>query len=55
MSFRDLQATASTFTLQATPVGGQAGDRCGSLTLTNTGLKGVTGADAGVTWQACWR
>lgn len=48
-------ATASTFTLRATPVGGQASDRCGSLTLTNTGLKGVTGADAGVTWQTCWR
>lgn len=48
-------ATASTYTLQAAPVGAQAGDRCGSFTLTNTGLKGVTGAEAGVTWQDCWR
>lgn len=47
-------ATGSTFTLQAAPIGSQADDKCGSLTLTNTGLKGVTGQDAGVTWQNCW-
>ena len=47
-------ATASTFQLQATPVGAQADDECGALSLTNTGVKGVVGADAGVTWQDCW-
>lgn len=47
-------ATGSTYTVQAAPVGQQANDECGTLTLTNTGLKGVTGADAGVTWQQCW-
>lgn len=47
-------ATASTFTLRATPVGGQTSDDCGSLSLSNTGVKGVIGADAGVTWQDCW-
>jgi type IV pilus assembly protein PilE len=47
-------ATASTFSVQAAPVGQQASDKCGTLTLTNTGLKGVTGASAGVTWQDCW-
>ena len=47
-------ATASTFTLQAVPTGPQAGDRCGTLTLTNTGVKNVSGADSGVTWEACW-
>ncbi|MCH8866852.1 MAG: type IV pilin protein [Proteobacteria bacterium] len=47
-------ATASTFTLQATPTGAQADDKCGSFTLTNTGLKNVTGQDAGVVWQDCW-
>ena len=46
--------TGSTFTLQAAPVGVQADDKCGTMTLTNTGLKGVTGQDAGVTWQDCW-
>lgn len=47
-------ATASTFTVQAAPVGRQANDECGTLTLTNTGLKGITGAAAGVTWGECW-
>jgi type IV pilus assembly protein PilE len=46
--------TGSTFTLQAAPVGAQADDKCGTMTLTNTGLKGVTGEHAGVTWQDCW-
>jgi type IV pilus assembly protein PilE len=47
-------ATGSTYALQATPIGPQAGDKCGSLTLSNTGLKGVTGQSAGVVWQDCW-
>lgn len=47
-------ATASTYTIRATPIGLQADDKCGTLTLTNTGLKGVTGQASGVTWQDCW-
>ncbi len=47
-------ATGSTFTLQAVPVGPQADDKCGTLTLTNTLFKDVTGQDAGITWQDCW-
>lgn len=47
-------ATASTYTVQAAPTGAQVKDKCGTLTLTNTGLKGITGASAGVTWQDCW-
>jgi len=47
-------ATGSTYALQAAPIGPQAGDKCGSLTLSNTGLKGVTGQSAGVTWDDCW-
>lgn len=47
-------ATASTYTVQAAPVGRQTADKCGTLTLTNTGLKGVSGAKAGVTWDECW-
>ena len=45
--------TNSTFMLTATPVAGkaQANDSdCTSLTLTNTGIKGGTGADP----TACW-
>lgn len=46
--------TASTFSLLATGQNDQANDKCGNLTYTNTGAKGVTGADAGITWQDCW-
>lgn len=48
-------ATASTYALSAVPVGDQTSDKCGTLTFSNTGLKGVTGAAAGVTWQQCWK
>lgn len=48
-------ATGATYSLAATPTGVQIDDRCGTLTLTNVGLKGVTGAEAGTTWQECWR
>lgn len=47
-------AAASTYTLNAAPTGAQTGDKCGTLTLTNTGVKGVATASAGVTWQQCW-
>ena len=50
-------ATASTFTLSAVPISGsaQATDKCGTLTLTSTGQRGITGGATGVTWQDCWR
>lgn len=47
-------ATGSTYTVQAAPTGQQASDKCGTLTLTNTGLKGISGATAGVTADQCW-
>ncbi|MBI1904768.1 MAG: type IV pilin protein [Rhodocyclales bacterium] len=46
--------TATTFTIQATPTISQAGDKCGSLTLTHAGVKGVIGAKPGVTAEQCW-
>ncbi|MDJ0758577.1 MAG: type IV pilin protein [Woeseiaceae bacterium] len=48
------QANASQFTLRATPTGAQTGDRCGIFTLTNTGVKNIASAAAGVEWEACW-
>ena len=45
---------ASTYTLHATRAGAQANDRCGTLTLTHTGARGVTGAATGVTAADCW-
>jgi len=47
-------ATASTFTVQAAPTGAQLKDKCGTLTLNNRGLKGISGAAAGLTPQDCW-
>lgn len=46
---------ASEFLLTATRAGSQEGDRCGNFTLTQTGAKGITGADAGLTVADCWR
>ncbi|QID19733.1 type IV pilin protein [Nitrogeniibacter mangrovi] len=41
---------ADTFTITATPQGPQTGDKCGNLTLTQTGAKGATGG----TIAECW-
>ncbi|MDD2729219.1 type IV pilin protein [Malikia sp.] len=42
--------SASSYTLKASPTGT---DRCGDLTLTSTGVKGVSGE--GVTVADCWK
>ncbi len=47
-------ANASNYTIQAAPVNAQADDKCGNLTLTSRGLKGVNSAASGVTAQECW-
>jgi len=47
-------AEASTYLLHAAPTGVQTDDKCGTLSYSNTGVKNVVGADAGVTWQDCW-
>lgn len=49
--------TANAFTLSACPIAGsaQANDKCGTLTLTHTGAKGISGASSGVTPDECWR
>jgi type IV pilus assembly protein PilE len=43
--------TATTYTLQATPSGAQAGDPCGTLTLTNTLQKGQSSGTLAECWQ----
>jgi type IV pilus assembly protein PilE len=47
----------STYTLHAAPISGsaQASDKCGTLTLTSTGQRNITGAAVGVEWQDCWK
>lgn len=50
----DNTTTATTFDIRAVPVGDQARDNCGTLTLDNTGVKGLVGAAAGATVDRCW-
>ena len=42
--------TAIAYRLSATPQGGQASDRCGTLTLSHTGQRGVSGDAAARCW-----
>ena len=42
--------TRNAYTLQAVPAGIQSDDKCGTLTLTNTGVKG-----SAKTVNECWR
>jgi type IV pilus assembly protein PilE len=46
-------STASSYTLSAAPTGAQSTDKCGTLTLTQTGAKGFTAA-TGITLDDCW-
>ena len=45
-------SSAHSFTLTATPIGAQAGDACGSLTLTHTGVRGTL--QAALDTAQCW-
>ncbi len=44
---------AASFTLTAKPTGSMSGDKCGSYTITDTGVRGVTGAS--LTKEVCWK
>jgi len=46
-----LGAANATYTLTATPAGGQVGDACANLTLDNSGNKGQSGNTSN---GACW-
>ncbi|MBS0510510.1 MAG: type IV pilin protein [Proteobacteria bacterium] len=54
VGFAGGEPTATTFLIRAAPAGAQVGDKCGTLTLDNTGLKGMVGAAGGVTVRDCW-
>jgi type IV pilus assembly protein PilE len=41
-----------TFTIRLAPTGGMAGDKCGNYSITNTGIRAVSGTP-GMTY--CWR
>ena len=48
--------SASGYTLEAAPIAGKqmAGDKCDSMTITNTGVRGV-GENATVAKEECWK
>lgn len=46
--------TATTYTLSAKPQEGQSNDKCGTLTLDQSGVRDVVDADSGVTAADCW-
>jgi type IV pilus assembly protein PilE len=45
-----LASTNTTFTLSAAPTGAQSGDRCGTLTINQAGVKGASATGG----NACW-
>lgn len=52
-AFATAQPTATTYTINAVPAGAQTQDtRCGTLSITQAGVKGKTGTD---TLANCWR
>lgn len=44
----------SQYTLTAAPKGGQSGDKCGSYTLTQAGVRGASPLTQGATLEDCW-
>lgn len=47
--------SATTFTIRAVRTGNMAGDRCGDLTITNTGVKTLSNNAAGTTLADCFK
>lgn len=43
-----------TYMLRAVPIGVQANDECGTLTLNQKGVRGITGQASGITADDCW-
>ncbi|QBM29222.1 type IV pilin protein [Hydrogenophaga pseudoflava] len=48
-------ASASSFTLRAERTGSMANDRCGDLTITNTGVKTLSNNASGTTVAECFK
>ena len=48
-------ASASIFTLRATRTGSMSADRCGDLTITNTGVKTLSNNATGTTLADCFK
>ena len=57
IAFEPGTLAAGSFTLQATPMGAMANDRCGTLSISNAGRRQVVDQPAGstATVNDCWR
>lgn len=55
LAFAENSPTANSYVLEAIPTGSMANDNCGTLTLSNTGAKGLKDQKAGTTTADCWR
>jgi type IV pilus assembly protein PilE len=53
IAFKSGDPTSTNFELRAAPKGSMTGDKCGTLTLTQAGTRGVSGA-SGVDAAYCW-
>ena len=53
IDFATNSLSATAYTLQAQPTGALTGDACGTFTLTQSGVKGVSGASLSA--AECWR
>ncbi|MFZ5543608.1 MAG: type IV pilin protein [Pseudomonadota bacterium] len=54
ISFKAGEPTASSFVLYAVPKGPMAADKCGTLSLSQTGARDVVNAASGVSAADCW-
>jgi type IV pilus assembly protein PilE len=46
--------TAGAYSLRIVPTGGMANDKCGTLALSSTGAKSVSGSTGGASVATCW-
>jgi len=54
LTINDVTVKPAGYTLYAKPVNAQATDKCGTLTLTNTGQRDIKDAQSGTTKEECW-
>lgn len=54
IKFKTGEPTSTTFVLEAIPKGSMADDKCGTLTLSQTGDRNISGQATGVTKEQCW-
>ena len=47
-------STGAAFTLTATPQAGQTGDKCGTYTLNQAGVRGAASVASGSLFNECW-